>query len=83
MRFKFDNRLIPVLTAKQFEYELDRLREIAHSNGVEEIEIGIISGIYNGIRYYAIDSDGVDVIEPSIVDWDRFWDSDWDSEIVE
>lgn len=83
MRFKLDDRFIPVLTAKQFEHEIDRLREIAHSNGAEEIEIGVISGISDGIRYYSIDSNGVDVIEPSIADWDNFWDSDWDSEIVE
>ena len=81
MKFRLNSeRRIKALTAEQFETELATLKE---NSEVDYIEVGIVSGEYNNIRYYAIDSEGVDVIEPSLEDFWNFWDIEFDSEIVE
>jgi hypothetical protein len=84
MRFRLDNgKIIEAMTGKQFDAELNRMRAKAKESGIDEIEVGIISGVKDGIRYYGIDASGLDVIEPSLAEFENFWLKFLDSEVID
>ena len=84
MRFRLDNgKIIEAMTGAQFDAELNRMRRGAKENGIDEIEVGIISGVKDGIRYYGIDVSGLDVIEPSLAEFEKFWLKFLDSEVID
>jgi hypothetical protein len=84
MRFRLDNgKIIKAMTGEQFDAELNRLRGDVKKNGIDEIEVGIISGVKDEIRYYGIDASGLDVIEPSLAEFENFWLKFLDSEVID
>lgn len=75
----FINENVPAMTYDEME---NALRNIDHPD-TDTIAANIISGVYNGIRYYALHNSGAYVEDPHMDEFEMFWDTEWDSEIAE